>query len=140
MGNDFVISVKSIQLVNRSSDEIQLVTSCKYKKEEDYTTIKYEEFDENTKVKTKSTITIDKLGLVTILREGASFSKLILEKEKHHICNYATEYGIIALGTFTKDIACDLNENGGTLKLYYSLDVSSNLLSENTVIINLKRS
>lgn len=140
MGNDFIISIKSKQIVGESSDKFEIITSCSYKKEGNLNIIKYEEFDENTKIKSRSTITVDNLGTVTILRDGASFSKIILEKEKHHICNYATEYGIIELGTFTKDIVCDLFENGGTLKLYYSLDVNSTLLSENIVIINLKRS
>lgn len=140
MESNFTISVKGRQLVNGHFEENELITACTCEKTENSLIIKYHELDETGAKKSSATLIFEDSGLVTILKENAGLSKLTLEKGKRHLCNYSTEYGIITLGIFTRDVACDLTENGGTARLEYSLDVDSQLMSENTVIINLKRS
>lgn len=136
--SDFIISVKGIQKIDKHSDETELLTSCSYERTDDSYIINYTMYDDNSKINTESTIIVEDSGLITILRKEATASKLTFEKNKRHICSYNTEYGIISLSTFTKNIINNLNSNGGKLELHYSLDVDSNHLSENTVIINIK--
>lgn len=140
MGCNFTISVKGKQLLDGHFEENELTTSCTCEKTENSLTIKYDELDENNKLKSCSTLVFEDSGIVKIQKENSGLSELVLEKGKWHRCNYSTEYGTITLEIFTKDIVCNLTENGGTAKLEYSLNANSSLLSENTVIINLKRS
>ena len=138
--SDFIISVRGIQQIDDYSDETELLTSCSYKRINDSYIINYTMYDENSKTNKESTIKIEDSGLITLLKKETNTSKLKFEKNKRHICSYNTEYGIITFSTFTKKIINNLGPKGGKLELYYSLDANSNHLSENTVIINIKRS
>lgn len=139
MEDNFVIFIKGKQLIDGHVDENELNTSCTFEKTENSFIIKYNELDENHNIKSNNTLIFEDSGLVNIIKENAGGSKITLEKDKRHLCNYSTEYGIITLGTFTKDIVFNFNDNGGTARLEYSLELDSKLMSENTVIINLNR-
>lgn len=140
MGNDFIISIRGIQKVDNDFDETKLILPCSLEQLDDLIIIKYSEFDENNKKLYDSTLKIENDDLVTILKNGKVESKLILEKNKCHICPYYTNFGVINLKTFTKEIICDIEENKGRLKLKYDLYEGPNFLSENSVFISLKRS
>ena len=43
------------------------------------------------------------------------------------------------MGIYTIDVVSDVDENGGTLKFVYTLDVNNNMISENTLKVTLKR-
>ena len=42
------------------------------------------------------------------------------------------------LGVFTKLVKIDLNDQGGSLQANYTLDLDTNLASENEIIITVK--
>ncbi len=44
----------------------------------------------------------------------------------------------MTLGVFTKLVKIDLNDQGGSLQANYTLDLDTNLASENEIIITVK--
>lgn len=137
MKNSHVLTIKSRQIVDGQSNESEIVTSCELKKNSNNLTITYTENRANDTKSFKTTMIFENSGLVTILKEDDKISKLTLEKNARHLCNYFTEYGMITLGISTKNVAVDLDDSGGSAKLHYTLDVDTKLLSENVVTITV---
>ena len=86
----------------------------------------------------KSEIVIENNGLVTLTRSGGMQSRLIIEKGRRHSCLYNTPQGDFVMGFFGDKINCQIDENGGSLYMSYTIDVNSGLLSKNTMKIQVK--
>ncbi len=67
-----------------------------------------------------------------------SATRLILEKGKRHLCQYDTGYGSLMVGVFTSSFESTLNEQGGSLRVRYTLDINSSLSSNNEISIIVK--
>ena len=76
---------------------------------------------------------------VEMTRTGSYNTQMLMEKHCRHTCVYMTPAGRIDLGVYTNDIYSDMNEDGGTLKFSYSLDINGELLSENRLTLTLKK-
>ena len=84
---------------------------------------------------TQLDISKDRLNL---MRLGTHPSMLILEKNRRHHCNYHTPYGTIDLGTYTSELAYDLNDNGGQLTFCYTLGFNGGINSAHEVHITVQ--
>lgn len=140
MKKNHVVSITGKQTIGTDTEEIQLIVPCYYKKDGSFIHLEYSEFDKNNEQsEIKSTLEIDQNNMVTLIRDGSQKSKLTLEKGKRHLCSYETEYGIITIGAYTNEIKYNLNEQGGYIELLYSLDVNTEALSTNLVVIEIKK-
>ncbi|MDQ5983520.1 MAG: hypothetical protein RUMPE_00544 [Eubacteriales bacterium SKADARSKE-1] len=140
MGKDYIVSIIGTQITGEQAEEVQLLVPCSYRKTENTVYLNYSEFDKNNdNSEIKSTLEIDENNMVTLIRDGTQKSKLTLEKGKRHLCSYNTDFGTIMIGAFAKEINYDLNENGGFIELLYSLDVNTEFLSTNLVLIRIKK-
>ncbi len=86
----------------------------------------------------KATLKAFDSGMVTIERTGILEHKLMVEKDKRHLCLYTTPYGNMTVGVFGEEIKNRLTEQGGSIYMKYSIDINSGLISENEIEINVK--
>lgn len=139
MKKDVLISILSTQLVEGERDEMELTTFGNYYERNGKYYIVYQEseatgFDGDT----TTTVKIEGENKVTMIRNGALRSQLIMERGKRHLCHYGTEYGNIIIGVLTDTITSSLGDGGGKVDFNYTLDIDGALASENTVRINVK--
>lgn len=101
--------------------------------------IRYNEELENSTAPLRAKLNIAKdESKVEMIKSGAYSSCLIIEKSKRHLCNYGTEYGDMLMGIFGREVENDFNENEGTFKFSYDIDINGAISSQNDVIIKFK--
>ncbi len=138
MEKEYIVSIHNKQTINGRVEDIELLLPCEYKVTNGTTYIKYNEYDkDNPSLKTESNIEISN-NTAILTKSSNQQSKLILEKGTRKVGHYGTIYGELFIGVFTHDIKYKLNESGGQIKLVYSLDVNTQHLSKNEVLINIK--
>ena len=81
--------------------------------------------------------TVDE-NTVEITRLGEYNTRLTLEKGRRHICIYNTPFGELSMGVYAETVQSEITESGVSLRLRYTLDFNSGLISTNTMIITVK--
>lgn len=74
---------------------------------------------------------------VRISRRGGINHTLNLKQDSRYSSVYETSYGNLTLGVYTNTIDFDFNENGGYLKIKYTIDYALEIMSENIIIIKV---
>ena len=137
--NPYMISIVGEQKVEGQDDRIEVITEGKYMMKNVHVLINYKEYDEDLPDKFLNNLVKVENETVTISRKGPLSSQLILEKGKRHQCMYQTIAGTLSIGVFTKTLNNNLNENGGSLEVIYTLDFNSDLVSENRFKIDIEK-
>mgnify|MGYP000488557971 FL=1 len=137
--NPYMISIVGEQKVEGQDDRIEVITEGKYMMKNGRFLINYKEYDEDLPDKFLNNLVKVENETVTISRKGPLSSQLILEKGKRHQCMYQTIAGTLSIGVFTKTLNNNLNENGGSLEVIYTLDFNSDLVSENRFKIDIEK-
>ena len=83
-------------------------------------------------------IKISPENIVTVMKGGTEKHNLMLEQGVRHKCEYITGFGMISLGVFTDSVKVSLDDKGGTVRVHYTIDVQSELASENELNITIK--
>ncbi len=139
MQENYLISIVGKQYVDGERGEIQLTTLGSYVTKGKNRYVIYKEYDEdNPHVPVTSILKIEGDQKVTLIRNGAQNSRLILEKGQRHQCHYDTGYGSMMVGVFANHINTDLGDDGGKLEVSYSLDINAGLTSLNEIFISIK--
>ena len=134
-----LITVIGRQNYNGDKDEIKMKTVGTIEHCDDRYIIRYDENLEEVSTPLKSKITIAKdESKVEMIKTGPYSSYLVIEKSKRHLCNYGTEYGDMLMGIFGREVENDFNENEGTFKFSYDIDINGAISSQNDVIIKFK--
>lgn len=132
-----IIGRQSYQDDSIEPGEVTLKTAGTYTARGGARFISYKEYDtDNPRVYHTSVLKVED-GKVTMMRTGTS-TRLILEHGRRHTCIYDTGCGALSVGVYTSELSSHLNENGGTLKIKYTLDIDSNLSSLNEIEIDVK--
>ncbi len=132
-----LIKIVGTQTADGDKDVIELTTNGTLDRQKDGWLLCYNE-TEATGMKgtvTKLDISPNRLNL---MRSGSHPSMLILEKNRRHHCNYHTPYGTIDLGTYTSELAYNLDDNGGELLFSYTLGFNGGVSSAHTVHITVQ--
>ena len=137
--NPYMISIVGEQRVDGQDDRIEVLTEGKSMMKNGHFFINYKEYDEDLPDKFFNNLVKVEDETVTISRKGPLSSQLILEKGKRHQCMYQTIAGTLSIGVFTKTLNNNLNENGGSLEVIYTLDFNSDLVSENRFKIDIEK-
>lgn len=137
--NPYMISIVGEQKVEGQDDRIEVITEGKYMMKNGRFLINYKEYDEDLPDKFLNNLVKVENETVTISRKCPLSSQLILEKGKRHQCMYQTIAGTLSIGVFTKTLNNNLNENGGSLEVIYTLDFNSDLVSENRFKIDIEK-
>ncbi len=125
----FLISISGNQVYSYEDnvDTVSFVTSCDFSKKNGKFYISYEEYSYNVSSRSKGFSQLEVSDNEVILRRvGNNATVLIFQKKTRHQCCYNTEYGVLTLGIYTNNISSSLTENGGILKVNYSIDANLN--------------
>lgn len=133
-----LIKIKGTQGLDGEESVIELVTEGLLKQFDNDYIITYSEDEtvEGSKTKTQLTVKSDKT--VILERRGALTSRLLITEGERNCCLYAIPQGSLTLGIYGKEVKADLTENGGTVKMIYTIDANLEHLSENKVEISVE--
>ncbi len=136
-----LITIIGCQKYNGDSekDKIEMKTVGTIEEDDNGYTIRYnEEFAPNkSPIKTRLNIAKDE-SKVEMIKSGPYSSCLIIEKSKRHLCNYGTEYGDMLMGIFGRSVENDYNEDEGSFRFSYDIDINGAITSQNEVTINYR--
>ena len=134
-----LITIIGHQKFDDDKDQVEMKTVGTVEYDDDNYTIRYNEELENNTAPLRAKLNIAKdESKVEMIKSGAYSSCLIIEKSKRHLCNYGTEYGDMLMGIFGREVENDFNENEGTFKFSYDIDINGAISSQNDVIIKFK--
>ncbi|MDP4120797.1 MAG: DUF1934 domain-containing protein [Bacillota bacterium] len=138
MQENYLISIKGTQFFENSTDKTEVLTAGNYIHKTDNKFITYSEYNEEKPSKRlTSVIKVEGNDKVTVIRGGEVKSRLILEKGRRHQCHYNTPFGDLMVGVFADSIINELNDNGGCLKVSYSLDFNADFACRNEIEIQI---
>lgn len=130
--------MKSIQSIYNDKTETKLTTSGKFRRISDRFLISYLDSEATGFEGSETEISVTGNEIASIIRRGSSSSDLVIEPGKRHHCHYSTPYGEMVIGIYTHAIENNLNENGGSLYMKYTIDINTSYMSDNEIIMNIK--
>lgn len=134
---DVMITMMSVQYVDKERTETELITSGTIEKTADGVIVTYEESEATGFKGSKTTLTCKGNQMVDIERSGANNSNLVIEPGTKHHCHYGTPFGDFTVGIYAHTIENELNENGGKLYLKYTVDINSSYISDNEIFLRI---
>lgn len=138
MKKEVIISIKGIQRVEGQEEITELMTVGNLYRKRDSYYLSYDETEATGYEGSRTTLKLDDETRVTLLRTQPYRSQLIVEKGRRHQCCYGSEFGDLLIGVLGASISSTLTESGGDVRFTYSLDINTELASENEVYINVK--
>ena len=138
MKQDVEIIIRSAQVMDGESDEMELSTLGRFY---DKDGILYLSYDESEVTGFEGHNTILKMGpdkKVTMTRYGKANSQLIIEEGECHSCLYNMEFGSMDIDVRGRAHQLQLTEEGGKLYLAYVLDLGGGISSYNEIDISWK--
>lgn len=139
MREDYLITIHGIMEQDGERDSVKLMTRGSFVKRNDSYFITYQETEATGYKDCITTVKLEGLNKVSMLRFGPTPSQLVIEKGKRHVCHYDTGTGALSLGVAADEIESRLNSRGGRLKFSYMLDVDAASISRNIVDITVKQ-
>lgn len=136
--DNIVLEIKSTQEIDGQSDKTEFVSYGKYLYSENGVEVTYDESVALGVDNVTTNLTVDKNGVVKIIRNNGDFGCLVVEEGKRHLCQYHTAYGNLMIGIYGNKVENELKSYGGNLTLIYSIEVNSGLLSRNKVEIKIR--
>ena len=137
MKKDAVIRIVSKQRTENGDNTGEMSVKGTLTREEDKSIIEYVENNEETGPE-ETTITVSDNNSVSIVRHGQFSSEMMVEKGKRHLTFYRTPYGELTMGIYGNQVDWSKDDNGGVLKMRYSLDFNNGFVSDNTMIIYIE--
>lgn len=131
MDKKALISITSVQDIE--DEAIEVVTPGRFYLEDDKFIVIYKETKISGMDGTTTKIIIHS-NKVILNREGSTTANMEFEKSLQHVSMYKTPYGLLDMVIKTNDLYIDVDENGGEIKIKYTITVEGN----NPIITNLK--
>ncbi len=136
----FSMQLRSIQYDEDEKLETLLDTEITYTIEEDNErVIRYIETGMEGMGKCEMQLRISPENRIMIMRSGAYQTNLVVQEGKKHFCHYETPFGTFAVGVWAKFVENALTDDGGKLRMRYTVDANSTLLSDNEIILEIKQ-
>ncbi len=138
---NYLIKIVGKQEVEGETDVIEVETTASYEQKDGVKYISYTEYieDEDGQSEKETLVKIDSDTLVTIIRTGEFQSQLMLELDRQHQCYYSTPFGEMLIKVYTGAMEIELDEDGGHVRVQYSLNFNSDFGSENEFLIELHK-
>ncbi|HJD23645.1 MAG TPA: DUF1934 domain-containing protein [Firmicutes bacterium] len=136
-GKPVWISIKGIQHLDGESDTVELNTTGIMERTDRGFRLTY---DESVSIGMEGVTTCLSVqpDLVTLERQGAMNSLLVLQKGKRTLCNYDTGYGCLTMGVYARAIHIGLADQGGTLDFHYTLDINAGIASSHDIYVTVR--
>ncbi len=131
--SDFPVDIEDAALRYLQSEEaesreqkVEQVTVGKYSEKDGRVTITYDESELLGMPETLTHITFSKNepNVVAIVRSGAMTSTFVLEKGRHHICEYNMGFASIPLCFYAREVKNTVENGKGTLQLNYLIEIN----------------
>lgn len=136
---EVLIEIKGTQEVDGDSDVIDLTTVGRMDVVGNKTYLRYDDSAASGIDGVSCVIKYDKKDNSVIMqRSGSLNSRMYIKKGQRHICHYETVQGVLTMGIFGEDVKAELDTNGGSLFMSYTIDVNYGLMSRNSVDIRVK--
>lgn len=137
--NDYIISIEGTQIVDNQEETIKLTTLGTYLKKGHTRYIIYDEYENEDIPTSKNILKIKNSNYITLIKSNNERSRLILEQNERHQCYYVLDSYPMVLGVYTNKININLDDNGGTVEVIYTLDINSTVTSYNKIYIKIRR-
>lgn len=137
MKKDAIIRIVSRQKTEDGDNMGEMSVAGTFTYEEDKSIIEYIENNEETGPE-ETTITVFGNDTVSIVRSGQFSSEMTVEKNVRHHTFYRTPYGELTMGIYGKKVEWSRDDNGGVLKMSYTLDFNNGFVSENIMFIYIE--
>ena len=138
MQEDCLIRIHTVQTMDGKQETLDITSHATLQGEEPDYTITYP--DEGGELDGCVTQLHVKDGrCVTISREGAYETQMILEPSVRHISQHQTPFGSFMLGVSALQVQSNMKRNGGTLRFRYCTDVDMVPLGEFSFDIQLTK-
>ncbi|MBR7071277.1 MAG: DUF1934 domain-containing protein [Clostridia bacterium] len=136
---DAVFTIIGTQMMDGERDTIESVTVGRFGERNGEWLLCYEEPESFGMAGVQTKIYVKQDGTVSVLRDGAAASRLVIQQGKKNICFYPAPQGQLALETVGETVENRLNETGGRFFAGYILASQGRLLSQNTIEIRVAR-
>ena len=134
-----LITITGRQQYDDDKDQVEMKTIGTVEQDDENYIIRYNEELENSTMPIRARLNIAKdESRVEMIKSGPYSSCLIIEKSKRHLCNYGTEYGDMLMGIFGREVENAYNDNEGTFKFSYDIDINGAISSQNDVTIEFR--
>ena len=134
-----LITITGRQQYDDDKDQVEMKTIGTVEQDDENYIIRYNEELENSTMPIRARLNIAKdESKVEMIKSGPYSSCLIIEKSKRHLCNYGTEYGDMLMGIFGREVENAYNDNEGTFKFTYDIDINGAISSQNDVTIEFR--
>lgn len=134
-----LITITGRQQYDDDKDQVEMKTIGTVEQDDENYIIRYNEELENSTMPIHARLNIAKdESKVEMIKSGPYSSCLIIEKSKRHLCNYGTEYGDMLMGIFGREVENAYNDNEGTFKFSYDIDINGAISSQNDVTIEFR--
>ena len=137
MKKEAVIKIVSMHRTENGDNAGEMTVTGTLTCEEEKSIIEYIENNEETGPE-ETTITVYNNNTVSIVRKGQFSSEMMVEKNVRHHTFYRTPYGELTMGIYGNQVDWSKDDNGGILKMRYSLDFNNGFVSDNTMIIYIE--
>ena len=115
------VKLTDVQLEEGERQVVELTAQGRFEWSEGTYSLRFEEmFDEG--VRSETTVTALRPGCVTVVHRGDITTDLTVELGKRHVSHYITPYCELMIGIDALAIEDNMTEQGGSLKLRYSID------------------
>ena len=88
-------------------------------------------------IRNKIRIAEDK-GMLEIMKSGLADTKLVFEKDKINMTQYATPFGEMLVGVYTKNMQIDVEEKNIDVCVNYTLDINSEKVADCDIRMNIR--
>ena len=138
MNKNYLITIDGKHITGEDVETVSLSTLGNFGSQDGKFFITYEETEATGFAGDVTTFTVENENLATLERNGRTSSKLFMEKGQKHMCHYRTGAGNLVVGILAETIENRLTPKGGEVKLKYTLDLNSSVLSVNELNITVK--
>lgn len=142
MSDKYLITVKGTQVVDDEIYTQELTTTASYMEKNGTKLIRYKEYSDDGQGVDYSKSNLLKIepNKVTLRRKIKDSSEcMIFESGVRHQNLHTVGVGSLWLNFFTDLVEDNISENGGELKLHYTIDFNGVFESDNQVVITLKK-
>ena len=138
--NQWSMTLKSIQYDENEKTETTLNTEILYYIDKNgERVISYQESETTGMEGSDMQLRISPDNMISIIRTGTYQTHLVVQKGRKHFCHYETPFGDFAVGVSARFVNNRLTDEGGSLRLRYTVDANSTLLSDNEIWIDVKK-
>lgn len=138
MSKEVILSIRGQQSYEGQDQEvIELVTEGALERTESGWSITYEESDLTGLKGVVTTFAVEP-GKIVLTRQGSLSSRMVFEEGVFHDSLYEMEFGALMLTVRAGKVAYEIDENGGSIDLQYSIEIENSAAGSITYHLDIR--